>query len=267
MRKRPARLAIALGTLALLCGALGGAAAAHSIFVKIGDLKATFSATIKPKALPRSGRAPIAAVLSSRVEAKGDTHIPAMKRATIDIDKSVAIDSRGVPVCTAGQLENQTTENAEAACAAAVVGTGSAGVEIALPGAAPIRAESRLLAFNGGSVGSTTTVLLHAYLTFPAPEAIVVPILLTKLRKGAYGLRALATIPRIAAGAGSLAAFDLSLRKQVATTGGKKHGYLLGRCSDGNFIFEPEVEFEDGSGARGLLAIGCTPKGPRPAGK
>jgi hypothetical protein len=267
MRKRPAKLAVALGALALLCGALGGGAAAHSIFVKVGALKTTFSATIKPKVLPRSGRVPIATVLSSRVEAEGGTHIPAMKQATIDIDRSVAIDSRGVPTCTAGQLESQTTENAEAACAAALVGTGSVMIEIGFPAAAPIRVESRLLAFNGGSAGGTTTVLLHAYVTSPAPEAIVVPITLTRLPKGDYGLRAFVTIPRIAAGAGSLAAFDLSLRRQVATTGGKKHGYLLGRCSDGNFVFAPEVEFDDGSGANGLLAFGCTPKGPHPSAK
>ena len=101
---------------------------------------------------------------------------------------------------------------------------------------------------------------------FPRRQAVVVPIALTKLPKGVYGLRALVTIPKIAAGAGSLSSVDLSLRKQVATTGGKKHGYLLAKCSDGNFVFEPEVEFEEGSGARGLLAFGCTPKG-RPAGK
>jgi hypothetical protein len=251
----------------LFAMALVAVAGAKSIFVEIGDLKTSFSATVKPRALPRSKRAPIAAVLSSRVHGDGKTHIPAMRKATIDIDKSVAIDSRGVPACTAGQLEGQTTEGAEAACATAIVGDGSATVEIAFPGAAPVLAQSRLLAFNGGTVGSTTTLLLHAYLTVPAPQAIVVPVALTRLPKGEYGLRALVTIPRIAAGAGSLAAVDLSLRKQVATTGGGKHGYLLARCSDGNFIFEPEVEFEDGSGARGLLAIGCTPRGPRPARK
>lgn len=267
MLRRPTQLAVAICALALLCGALVAVAAAKSIFVDIGGLKTTFSATVKPKVLPPSERAPIGVVLSSRVEGGNGAHIPAMKQATIDIDRSVAIDSRGVPACTAGQLENQTTAGAEAACAGAIVGTGSATVEIAFPGGAPVQVESRLLAFNGGAAGNTTTVLLHAYFTIPAPQAVVVPIVLTKLPKGQYGLRALATIPRIANGAGSLARVDLSLRRQVATTRGKKRGYLLAKCSDGNFVFEPEVEFEDGSGARGLLAFGCTPKGSVPGRK
>jgi hypothetical protein len=244
----------------LFATALVAVAAAKSIFVDVGDLKTSFGATVKPKALPRSKRVPISVAMTSRVQGDGNGHIPAIKRATIDIDRSIAIDSRGVPTCTAGQLENQTSEGAEAICAAALVGTGSVTVEIAFPGSAPVLAKSRLLAFNGGAAGATTTLLLHAYLTVPAAQAVVVPIALTKLPKGEYGIRALAAIPKIAAGAGSLASFDLTVRKQVATTNGKKHGYLLARCSDGNFVFEPEVEFEDGSLARGLLAFGCTPK-------
>jgi hypothetical protein len=265
MPKRPTQLAVALCALALLGGALVAVAAAKSIFVDIGTLKTTFSATVKPKVLPKSKRVPIAVDLSGRVQGRG-AHIPAMRQVIIDIDKSVAVDSRGVPACTAGQLENQTTAGAEATCPAAVVGTGSATVEIAFPGAAPATAQSRLVAFNGGAAGGTTTILLHAYLSVPAPQAIVVPIVLAKLPKGSYGLRATATIPKIADGAGSLAALELSLRRQV-TANGKKHGYLMAKCSDGNFVFEPEVEFEDGSGARGVLAFGCTPAGPVPGGK
>ncbi len=217
MRRRPTRLAIILGILALLCGALVAGAAAKSIFVEVGGLKTSFGATVSPRALPRSKRAAIGVVLSSRIKGDGVTHIPAIRQATIAIDRSVAIDTRGIPACTAGELENQTSEGAEAACAAAVLGSGSARLEIAAPESAPFQAQSRLLAFNGGSVRGTTTILLHAYLTVPAPEAIVIPIEIAKLPKGAFGLRAAVRVPSIAGGAGSLAAFDLKLRRQVAT--------------------------------------------------
>ncbi len=266
MRRRPARPAIILGLLALLCGALVAGAAAKSIFVEVGGLKTSFGATVRPRALPRSKRAAIGVVLSSRIQGDGLTHIPAIRQATIAIDRSVAIDTRGVPACTAGQLESQTSKGAEAACAAAVLGSGSARLEIAAPESAPFQAQSRLLAFNGGSVGGTTTILLHAYLTAPAPEAIVIPIEITKLPRGGFGLRAAVRVPSIAAGAGSLAAFDLRLRRRVATAGGGRHGYLLARCSDGNLVFEPSVEFDDGNAASGLLALGCTPKGARRTG-
>jgi hypothetical protein len=248
--------AVTAGAAALCLGAVA-LSSAQTIYVEVGTIKTTFSASIKPKALPKARRAPIAVRLSSKVVAKSGEHIPAIVRAKIGIDRSLTIDPRGIPACSAGQLENQTTEGAEAACSAAIVGSGSMAVEIALDGGAPIEADSRLLAFNGGAVGRTTTVLVHAYLTAPVSQALVVPITLTKLAEGGYGMLAQATIPKIAGGTGSLARFDLTLRRQVATAAGKKHGYLLARCSDGNFVFEPEVEFDDGNLARGLLAQGC----------
>jgi len=230
---------------------------AQTIYVEVGTVKTTFSASINPRALPRSKRAPIAVRMASKVVARDGQHIPAIARADIGIDRSVTIDARGVPVCSQGQLEGQTTEGAEVACAAAIVGRGSATVEIALGAGAPIRAESRLLAFNGGVAGRTTTLLVHAYLSAPVAQAIVVPFALTRIAKGGYGMRAQATVPKIAGGSGSVARFDLTLRRQVATTTGGRHGYLLARCSDGNFVFEPEVEFLDGDLARGTLAQGC----------
>jgi hypothetical protein len=256
MRRGKLRAVVALiaGATLLSSAALSSA---QTIYVEVGAVKTSFSASVSPKALPKSKRAPIAVRLASRVVDQGGQHIPAIAGAKIGIDRSLTIDASGVPACSEGQLENQTTEGAEAACSAAIVGSGSATAEIALAGGAPIRADSRLLAFNGGVAGRTTTLLVHAYFTAPADQAIVVPIMLTKLAKGGYGMRAQATIPKIAGGNGSLARFDLTLRRQVGTTAGRKHGYLLARCSDGNFVFEPEVEFIDGNLARGLLAQGC----------
>jgi hypothetical protein len=255
MRRGRLRVATAIAGAALLSSA--ALSSAQTIYVEVGAVKTTFSASINPRALPKSKRTPIAVRMASRVIAKDGQHIPAIARADIGIDRSVTIDASGVPACSQAQLEDQTTEGAEAACPAAIVGSGSATVEVALGGGAPIRVESRLLAFNGGVAGRTTTLLVHAYLSAPVSQAIVVPFALTRLAKGGYGMRAQATIPKIAGGSGSVARFDLTLRRQVATSAGGRHGYLLARCSDGNFVFEPEVEFLDGDLARGTLAQGC----------
>jgi hypothetical protein len=257
MRRGKLRAAIAIVGATLLASA--ALSSAQTIYVEVGAVKTSFSASINPRALPKSKRAPIAVRMASKVVAKGGQHIPAIARATIGIDRSLTIDASGVAACSQGQLENQTTEGAEAACPAAIVGTGSTTVEIALGGGAPIRADSRLLAFNGGVAGRTTTLLIHAYIAAPVSQAIVVPFALTRLAKGGYGMRAQATIPKIAGGSGSVARFDLTLRRLVATTTGGRHGYLLARCSDGNFVFEPEVEFLGGDLARGTLAQGCHP--------
>jgi hypothetical protein len=259
MRTQPARLraGVLIATLALAAPVT--LSSAQTIYVEVGTVRTTFSALIQPKALPKSKRAPISVRLASKVLARDGQHIPAISWARIGIDRSIAVDAAGVPACNVGQLENQTTGGAEAACPAAIVGSGNVSFEIALGDGALIRAGSRLLAFNGGVAGRTTTILVHAYLTTPVTQTVVVPITLTKLAKpkGGNGSVAQATIPAIAGGSGSLASFDLSLRRQVSTAAGGKHGYLLAKCSDGNFVFEPQVEFSDGNMAKGLLAQGC----------
>ena len=109
-------------------------------------------------------------------------------------------------------------------------------------------------------MGRTTTVLVHAYLTTPATQSLVVPVALTGSAKAVTasgpGHDPQDRIRRRLAGR-----VDLTFRKRVGTTAGAMHGYLLARCSDGNFIFEPEVEFADGNVARGMLAEGCNPAG------
>jgi hypothetical protein len=256
------RVGVVAGSAALLCTlAFAAFAAAQSISLEVGNLSLSFSATVGPKALPRAQRAPVSLSLSSRFATKDGSQPPPISGATIDIDRALAVDAGGVPSCTAGQLENQTTEAVEAACGAAIVGSGSARIEIAQPGGAPFLAESRLLAVNGGSAGRTTTILIHAYLSSPKPEAIVVPVTLTRLPKGSLGLRARVAVPTIASGAGSLASFDLTLAKRIYSDGGRKHGYLMAKCTDSNIVFEAEVTFVDGNLARGTLVRSCVPRG------
>jgi hypothetical protein len=256
------RLGIATGSSALLCTlAFAALAAAQSISLEVGNLTLSFSAMVKPKALPRSPRSPVSIALSGRFATKDGSQPPAISGATIDIDRAIAVDGGGVPTCAAGQLENQTTESVEAACAGAIVGSGSAQIEIAHSGGPPVLAESRLLAVNGGSAGTTTTVLLHAYLSSPTPEAIVVPIALRKLPRGSFGLRARIAVPTIASGTGSLASFDLTFARRLYSNNGRKHGYLMAKCVDSNFVFDAEVRFVDGNLARGTLATPCLPRG------
>jgi hypothetical protein len=256
------RLGIATGSAALLCTlALAALAAAQSISLEVGNLTLSFGATVKPMALPRSPRSPVSIGFSGRFATKDGSQPPPISGATIDIDRAIAVDGAGVPTCSAGQLENQTTESVEAACGGAIVGGGSVQIEIAHPGAPPILAESRLLAVNGGSSGTTTTFFLHAYLNSPTSEAVVVPVTLRKLPKGTFGLRARIAVPTIAAGTGSLASFDLTFARRLYTSKGRKHGYLMGKCVDSNFVFDAESRFVEGNLARGTLVTACLPRG------
>jgi hypothetical protein len=179
----------------------------------------------------------------------------------VDTDKNGTIDTRGVPVCKQGQLEGQTTEKAEAACPAAIVGTGTTNVEVAFAEQSPIPVKSKLVAFNGGTAGGTTTIYIHAFFTAPITGAIVTTVKITKEHKGRYGVRSVASVPVIRGGAGSVKSFSLTFQKRLFAYKGHKHGYLLAKCSDGHFDAQAEAVFRDGTTVDGKIVRACTPKG------
>ena len=68
--------------------------------------------------------------------------------------------------------------------------------------------KSKLLVFNGGFNGGTTTLYIHAYLSAPITGAIVTTVKIKKVHNGRYGLKTVATIPKIAGGSGSVKTFQ-----------------------------------------------------------
>jgi hypothetical protein len=259
MRKR---LFWTLGICAL--PALAGAAVATAekpTTVKAGNLVFTIDGGVTPKALPKSEMAPIALNVQGKIATADGTHPPALKEVIVDTDKNGTIDARGVPTCTTGKLEAQTTANAEKACKPAIVGTGTTGVEIEFPEQKPIDLQSKLLAFNGGTKGGTTTILIHAFLTSPVTAALVTTVKVSKRRSGPYGIRSIASVPKIAGGAGSVTAFSLTFQKRLFTYKGRKHGYLLAKCANGSFKAQAEGVFLNGEKLGGKIVRACTPKG------
>jgi hypothetical protein len=259
MRKRLFWALALCGLTALAAAAI--AAAEKPTVVQVGNLKLTINGGVTPKALPKKEMVPITLNVSGKIETLDGKHPPALKETIVDTDKNGTIDARGAPTCKQGQLEATTTAVAEKTCKAAIVGTGTTDVEIEFPEQAPIQIKSKLLAFNGGTVGGTTTIYIHAYLTSPVTTAIVTTVKISKEHNGRYGTRSIASVPKIAGGAGSVTAFSLTFQKRLFTYKGKQHGYLLAKCSDGHFDAEAEAVFTDGSRAKGKIVRACTPKG------
>ena len=73
---------VAAGAVALFLGA-AALSSAQTVYVEVGPIKTSFSASIKPRALPKSTRAPIAVRLSSTVVAKGGGQIPAQSGSNL----------------------------------------------------------------------------------------------------------------------------------------------------------------------------------------
>jgi len=237
------------------------AAAEQATVVKTGNLVIAFNGGLSPTKLPRHKLTPISFDVSGKIETVDGTRPPALREFVIEADRNSAVDAKGVPTCTAGKLDAQDTKHAEAICSrSAIVGTGTTNVEVEFPEQKPFVAKSKLLAFNGGVEGGTTTIFIHAYLSAPVSAAVVITVKVSKHPNGRYGTRSVASIPKIAGGYGSVKEFDLKIDREF-TSGGERQGYLLAKCPDGHLNERTTAVFSDGSELTGSFVRACTPKG------
>lgn len=253
-------LAASIAALAVLVA--GGTALAGNkpVTVEAGNLVFTFNGGFSPKALPKKTMAPITLTASGKVATKDGTHPPALKEAIIETDKNGAVNVKGLPVCKSGQLQSRTTSAARKACPKAIIGSGKTTVEVQFPEQRPIPVNSALTVFNGGQKGGTTTFYIHAFFTAPVSGAIVTTVKIKKSHHGRYGLKSVATIPKIANGAGSVKTFNLTIGKKY-TYKGKKVSVLSARCTDGKLQAFATSVFADGTRASAGIVRTCSSKG------
>lgn len=225
----------------------------------VGNICITDDGGISPSKLPKRGGAPITAWLNGEVETRDGSHPPALRSLAMDIDRTIEIDAVGLPACRAGQIQSRTSAAAKSACRSAIVGSGTAEVQVAFPEQAPFRSTGPVLLFNGGVKGPTTSVLLHAYVNVPAPTAIITKATVTRIRNGRYGLRVEAEIPQIAGGSGSVTNFDLRVGRRYAYEGQRK-SYLTASCPTGRWWVKGDARFEDGSRLGISHPFSCTPR-------
>ena len=250
MRKR--LICIFALVVALVVALAGLASAEKPTIVKLGNLELTLNGSFSPKKLPKNKLSPITLSVSGAIKTLDGSHLPALKEVIVDTDKNGTINAKGVPVCTAGKLQAQTTANAKKACGKALVGKGLTTAEVEFPEQKPIDVNSTLLAFNGGVKGGTTTIYIHAFFSSPVNGAIVTTVKVSKEHKGRYGTKSVASIPKIAGGFGSVKSFNLTINRP---------GYLLAKCPDGHLNAQATSVFSDGSKLKGSFVRACTPKG------
>jgi hypothetical protein len=215
---------------------------------------------ISPSKLPRRGKAPVTARLTGEIETRDGSHPPALRTLDLEIDKTIEVDAVGLPACQAKRIEARNTAAAKSACPTAIVGSGSAEVEVAFPEQAPFSSAGPLVLFNGGVRGGTTTLLLHAYVDVPAPTAIVTRATVTRIHRGRFGLEISARIPKIAGGAGSVTRFELKVGRRF-TYKGRRKSFLTAGCPTGTWVTRGNVLFADESRLGITHPFSCTPVG------
>jgi hypothetical protein len=241
---------IALGAAVALVAA-GVATAYKPVVVRAGNLVITFNGGFSPTKLSKTTPTPITLNISGNIKTTDGSHPPALSSFVLETDKAGGVNAKGVPTCKQGQLEATTTATAEKVCGKAKIGTGTTDVEVEFAEQKPIPLHSKLIAFNGGVKGGKTTILIHAYLSTPVAAAIVTTVKIQKHPNGPYGLKSVATIPKIAGGAGSVTNFTLTINKK---------GYLTAKCTDGSIVAQGEAIFANGTKAKGAVSRPCTPK-------
>jgi hypothetical protein len=236
--------------------ALAGLTLVSSVFAKpekviVGNLEVEYDGGFSPQALPKNKLTPITFFLWSKLRTLDGKHPPAIKEFKLEGDKNVEVNVKGVPTCTSGKLQAQTSTAARKVCGPSLVGSGTTEVEVQFPEQPPIDVKSELLAFNGGVKGGVTTLYIHAYLTAPVTAAIVTTVKIKKVKKGRYGTESVATVPKIAGGSGSVTYFKLKFDK----------GFLMGKCPDGRLQAHGTAVFADSTKASATVIRPCTPKG------
>jgi hypothetical protein len=238
---------IAIGAVWAAVAVAGGE---KPVVVRAGNVILTVNGNASPTALPRNKLVPISFHASGKIATADGAHPPALDEVVLDVGKAGTIEAGAFPTCSAGQIEATTTEEAERVCRDAIVGSGQTEVEVQFPESSPFTAKGPLVIFNGGEKGGKSLMLIHAYVSVPAPTAIVTPVLTNKEHKGPYRLHSVTKIPLIAGGAGSVTGFYLSIDRK---------GYLTANCSNGHFSAHLTANFRDGTSVSGSFERPCTP--------
>jgi len=250
-------IVLALGAL-IAVSAVGIATAAGGekpVTVKVGNLELTANGGFSPKALSKTKQTPIEFKASGEVKEADGSHPPAIREVVLEADKAGKVHLKGIPTCKSGQLQATDTGAAMKACKKALIGTGEATAQVAFAEQKPINVNSKILVFNGGEKGGKAKMFIHAYFSNPISGAIVTTVTIKKIHHGRFGTLAIAKIPQITGGSGSIIKFNLNIDRKV-------HGKnpISSTCTDGKLKVHVLGKFEDGTKAETEVIRACTPK-------
>jgi hypothetical protein len=204
------------------------AAIANGELAQKGNLRLSFSGSFAPKALPRDRPAPISVEVEGSIATTDDAAPPVLQRVEIGINRAGLISTRGLPTCTASELQSTTSTAALERCRPALVGDGSFDARIeGAQGYVP--ASGRILAFNG-RVRGRPALLLQLTSKAPVQIAFVVPLKIEQRPGEKFGTVLSTRLPVLAAGAATVTAVKLAISRDY-TYRGQRRSFLSASCA------------------------------------
>ena len=236
--------------------ASAAASSAWALKIDFGNIAMEIDGGFAPKSLPPNRDAPISIHGYAKIRTKDGSHPPVLKKLIIEYDRHGHVETRGLPTCTIGRLENTDVKTARRNCPGAIVGKGFGRARIQFPDSLPIPAGSPLTIFNGPRYRGDPTVIAHAYLTVPVPTTFTVPVRIETIRKGRYGYRTEAEIPKIAGGYGSPVYGRIKVDRRWRHRG-RSLSYVNARCSGGRLQARGYFDFNNGDRLQGTVLNRC----------
>jgi hypothetical protein len=225
----------------------------------------SLEASVAPSALYKAKASPSSLNVEVKTGTTAASGVPSPTvHDVIDFDQGLSLATKGLPTCNAAKLQNTSTEDAEAACGKAKIGSGSANT--LLPLSTFYNEPTKVTAFNGVPQGGKPVVLLHAYGTSPLQTTLVLVGVVSNLGKEGYGPRLDVTIPSIAGGAGVITDFKVKIQKSW-TYKGKKMSFVSAKCPAAKKLrYRGAFTYADGTTIEANATQACTPK-PEPKKK
>jgi len=215
----------ALAALAIV--AVAGAGLASAEVGQQGAIRVTFSGSIAPVKLPRTGTAPIGVQLGGKIKTTEPANPPILDRIILEINRNGHIQTKGLGTCSLGKLRSVSSAAAKRSCSESLIGRGNVTSRVSFPGQGAFAVNGTLLAFNGRYKGAEA---IFAQVTNGAP-LVTTYVIVFEVKKtgGTFGSSLIGTLPPIASEYGYISAFNMNLRRTY-TYKGKKMSYASSGC-------------------------------------
>ena len=233
---------------AMATAAVAVAVSAPSPAAEAGHLPLFFNFGITPSKLPPKNPAPVTMSLSWKGGTDDGSHPPALRKLTLEGDRRIVFDGKGVPVCKGGPHFDVRPSDIPKRCRKAAVGHGNLTVEVEFPNQELISVSGRLTLYNLGRKQGSIDLLARTFLVAPVTAEIVFKIEVRRINKERYGWRASAALPKIAGGYGSITDYSLRIGRRL----------LAATCTDGKLTLRSLSAFADGSKRRETVVRTCS---------
>ena len=250
----------------VLAGSISASACA--VTIPLPTLVAKFGGSVVPMTLPKQERAPAGLKFWGKIHTTDNTHPSALRELVVRLDRDFAIDAKGLPVCHPFRTNVKRPAELKEKCRGSIVGGGGITFEVARSEEMPVRVRGDLLLSNGGIRKGVTVLYAVAFVHISVPEAIIIPIKIQETRTASHGSLAIAKVPAIAEGDGSMLNFHLKL-KRLFSYMGKRKSYVMARCRGGEIKADINARFRNElrqpgvpsqTLIRGGLTQPCTPR-------